>query len=149
MQRQIHYAGLWRRFLALLADGLLFCACFFPITRAVKGVWIMSPSDHRWARGLWVTDPLCIGFLIVMFLYFVGLEGLAGATLGKWLLGLRVIRTDGGGRPGLARGALRNILRVVDGLPALNIVGIVLILRSAEEARCGDRIAGTRVIRER
>lgn len=90
LPRQIHYAGLWPRFLALVADGLLFCACFFPITRAVKGVWIMSPSDHRWVGGLWVTDPLCIAFLIVILLYFVGLEGLAGATFGKWLVGLRV-----------------------------------------------------------
>lgn len=149
MSRQIHYAGLWPRFLALLADGLFFWACFFPITRVVKGVWIMSPSDHRWAYGLLVTDPLCLAFLIVMFLYFVALEGLAGATLGKWLVGLRVIRADEGGQPGLARSALRNILRLVNGLPAFNIVGIVLILRSPQRARFGDRIAGTRVIRGR
>ena len=51
MKNKIHYAGLWERFLALLADTLLFCACFFPITRLVKGVWLMSPHDHRWVRG--------------------------------------------------------------------------------------------------
>ena len=63
-------------------------------------------------------------------------------------LGLRVV-TDGGNRPGLARSALRNILRLVDGLPAFNIVGVVLILRSPERARFGDRVAGTRVVRAR
>jgi len=108
----------------------------------------MAPSDHRWADGLFVTDPLCLAFLMVMLLYFALLEGLSGATLGKWIAGLRVIRTEGG-RPGLLRGLLRNLLRFVDGLPTLNIVGLVLILCSAQAARFGDRVAGTRVIRVR
>ena len=143
---EVAYAGIWKRLGALVIDGLLFCAIFFPATRVVKGVWIMSASDHRWANGLLITDPLCLIFLALMFLYFVTLEGLVGATLGKWALGLRVV-TDGGDRPGLARSALRNVLRLVDGLPAFNIVGVVLILRSPERARFGDRAAGTRVIR--
>jgi uncharacterized RDD family membrane protein YckC len=139
------YAGIWRRFWALVIDSLLFCVVFFPVTRAVKGVWIMSAADHRWVNGLFITDPLCIIFLVVMALYFVLLEGLTGATLGKWILGLRVV--DGEGEtPGLKRSVLRNLLRVVDGLPAFSILGIVLILRSPENARFGDRIAGTRVI---
>jgi uncharacterized RDD family membrane protein YckC len=142
------YAGLWVRFGALVIDGLLFCAIFFPVTRIVKGVWIMSVADHRWANGLFITDPLCVIFLVLMLLYFLLLEGLAGATLGKWVLGLRVVRMDGE-KPGLARSALRNILRLVDGLPAFHIVGIVLILRSPERARFGDRVAGTRVVRSR
>jgi uncharacterized RDD family membrane protein YckC len=145
---EVTYAGIWKRLAALVMDGLLFCAIFFPATRIVKGVWIMSASDHRWANGLFITDPLCLIFLALMFLYFVTLEGLVGTTLGKWALGLRVA-TDGGDRPGLARSALRNILRLVDGLPAFNIVGVILILRSPERARFGDRVAGTRVTRFR
>jgi len=142
------YAGLWPRFLALAVDLLLFCTAFFPITRIVKGVWLMSPNDHRWSFGLFITDPLCIVFLVVMFLYFVLLEGMVGATLGKWVLGLRLIQKDGG-KPGIVKSLFRNVLRVVDGLPALNIIGIVLILRSPECARFGDRIAKTRVVHRR
>jgi uncharacterized RDD family membrane protein YckC len=97
---------------------------------------------------LFITDPLCLIFLALIFLYFVLLEGLLGATLGKWALGLRVVSTEGT-NPGLARSALRNVLRLVDGLPAFNIVGVVLILRSSERARFGDRVAGTRVTRSR
>jgi uncharacterized RDD family membrane protein YckC len=147
-RKKMSYAGIWKRLGALLIDGLPFCAIFLPVTRIAKGVWIMSASDHRWANGLFITDPLCLIFLALMFLYFVTLEGLVGATLGKWALGLRVV-TDGGDRPGLARSALRNVLCLVDGLPAFNIVGVVLILRSPERARFGDRVAGTRVIRVR
>jgi hypothetical protein len=74
---------------------LLFCTCFFPITRLVKGVWLMSARDHNWVRGWFIFDPLCLVFLVIMALYFVLLEGLAGATLGKWLLGLRVVQVGG------------------------------------------------------
>jgi uncharacterized RDD family membrane protein YckC len=143
--RNMCFAGLWPRFLALLVDFLLFCTIFFAVTRLVKGVWIMSAGGHRWNFGLFVTDPLCIAFLLVMVLYFVLLEGLTGVTLGKWIVGLRVERV-GGGRPGLARGLMRTVLRLVDGLPVLNIVGIILIATSAERARFGDRVAGTRVV---
>ena len=146
MRTEIEYAGLWERFLALLIDGLLFCACFFPVTRIVKGVWLMSPQDHNWSRGWFISDPLCLTFLVCMGLYFVLLEGWLGATVGKWVLGLRVIGLDGG-RAGLWKGMVRNVLRLVDGLPAFNLLGVILIQRSRERARFGDRIAGTRVIR--
>jgi uncharacterized RDD family membrane protein YckC len=106
----------------------------------------MGIADHRWANGLFVTDPVCLVFLVLMLLYFVLLEGLAGATLGKWVLGLRVVNANGE-KPGLARSILRNLLRLVDGLPAFGIVGVVLILRSQERARFGDWVAGTRVVR--
>jgi uncharacterized RDD family membrane protein YckC len=148
VRKGLRFAGLRRRFAALAVDGLLFCAVFFPATRLLKGVWMMSAPDHRWNKGLFVTDPLCIAFFGVMALYFVLLEGLVGTTLGKRVLGLRVRRVEGG-KPGLVRGCLRNLLRLVDGLPVFGILGIVLILRSPERARFGDRIAGTRVIETR
>lgn len=148
MDKETEYAGLWRRFLALLVDFLLFCVCFFPVTRLAKGVWLMSPTDHNWVRGWFITDPLCLAFLVIMALYFVLLEGWFGTTLGKWVLGLRVIGTDGR-LPGLRKSLVRNALRVVDSLPTLNILGAILIQRSEERARFGDRVAGTRVIRTR
>jgi uncharacterized RDD family membrane protein YckC len=146
MNRAPRFAGLWPRFVALLVDLLVFCAVFFPVTRLIRGAWLLGAADHRWRAGLLVTDPLCLAFLAVMLLYFALLEGRAGATLGKRALGLRVERA-GGGRPGLARGLLRNLLRLVDGLPAFNILGIVLIATSPERTRFGDRAAGTRVVR--
>ena len=147
MEKEFRYAGLLKRFLALMVDFLLFCAFFFPITRIIKGVWLMSPNDHNWVRGWFISDPICLIFLIIMALYMVILESY-GFTLGKWLLGLRVVKMDGS-RPGLWKSMLRNALRVIDSLPTLNILGMILILRSAQHARFGDRIAGTRVVHMR
>jgi uncharacterized RDD family membrane protein YckC len=142
------FAGIPPRFLALLADLALFCAIFFPVTRLVKGVWLMGPGDHRWNAGAFVFDPLCGIFLGLMFLYFVLLEGLCGATVGKWVAGIRV-EGEGGGRPGLWKSAVRNALRIVDGLPALNLLGVLLVLGSRERTRFGDMAAGTRVLHRR
>jgi uncharacterized RDD family membrane protein YckC len=47
--------------------------------------------------------------LIVCFLELYLLTALSGLTIGKRLLGIRVIRTDGG-RPGFAWAALRTVL---------------------------------------
>jgi len=141
----MQYAGLSRRFWALVLDFAVLSLIFFPVTRLVKGVWLMSRTDHLWGYGWLVTDPLCVIFLAAILAYFVLLEGLAGATIGKRLVNIRVISKDGG-RPGIRRAAVRNLLRVVDALPALNILGVALILASPEKARLGDRVAGTRVI---
>jgi uncharacterized RDD family membrane protein YckC len=142
---QTRYAGLGSRFLALVVDMLLFCAVFFPVTRLVKGVWVMSAADHRWTYGWLITDPLCLVFMVLMVSYFILLEGLIGTTLGKRAVGIRVVDLDGR-KPGLRRGLIRNLLRVVDTLPALNLLGVVLILTSKERARFGDWVAGTRVV---
>jgi hypothetical protein len=45
-------------------------------------------------RGLW-------------FFYFSVLEGMTGASVGKWMVGLRVSRVSQGGPPGLGRGLVR------------------------------------------
>ena len=140
-----NYAGLAVRFFALALDFLLLSTFFFPATRIIKGVWLMSPSDHDWGIAWVVFDPICAVFLGIIVLYFVILEGVVGATFGKWVLGIRVVGGNGG-KPGLKKSLLRNFLRLVDTLPVLNILGVVLILRSPERARFGDRVAGTRVV---
>lgn len=145
MSTETTYAGVPSRFLAITLDVALLSAVFFPVTRIVKGTWVMSPADHRWARGWFVTDPLCLVFLLAMFLYFVLLEGSIGATLGKLLMGLKVVRADGG-RAGMRSALVRNILRVVDGLPAVGILGAMLIASSDDRTRFGDRVARTRVV---
>lgn len=142
----MQFAGLGWRLAALVIDGVALSAVFFPVTRIVKGVWLMQPSDHRWDYGWIVTDPLCLAFLGAIFLYFIVSEGLFGATLGKRITRLRV--TGVNGEPiSIRQSTIRNLLRIVDGLPALNILGVVLILRSPQRARFGDRVAGTRVVR--
>jgi uncharacterized RDD family membrane protein YckC len=66
--------------------------------------------------------------------------------VGKRILGMRVV--DGSGsKIGLSKSVIRNLLRFVDGLPALNILGVVLMAFSPRDQRFGDRIAKTYVVK--
>jgi uncharacterized RDD family membrane protein YckC len=79
---------------------------------------------------------VAIGILVVAMLLR---DGYKGRSLGKQMLGLRVI-TPGGERCGWGRSVLRNLALV------LFPVEVVLVLRG--RARIGDRIARTSVTQE-
>ena len=102
----------------------------------------MSYTDHYWG----ILDPICLVFLFIIFAYFILMEAYVGWTVGKKLLQMRVVNEEGD-KIGLSKSALRNLLRMVDGLPAFNILGMALIARSPRGQRFGDRIAGTYVVR--
>jgi uncharacterized RDD family membrane protein YckC len=79
--------------------------------------------------------------------YFVLLEWLwNGQTIGKRRAGLRVIGTDG--EPARFTAVLiRNVLRLVDFLPAWYAVGVVMIFLTPRSQRLGDLAGGTYVVR--
>jgi len=81
----------------------------------------------------------------IFFLYLWLLEASFGVTLGKAMVGIRVVRTTG--RNPLAAFAIRNLLRVVDGL-GFYLVGTVVAGCSRINRRLGDMCAGTVVIEE-
>ena len=81
----------------------------------------------------------------IFFLYHWLLEASFGATLGKALVGIRVVRMTE--RTPLAALAIRNLLRVVDGL-GFYLVGAVVAGCSKIHRRVGDICAGTVVIEE-
>lgn len=81
----------------------------------------------------------------IFFLYHWLLEASFGATLGKAMVGIRVVRTTE--RTALAVLAIRNLLRVVDGL-GFYLVGAVVAGCSRIHRRVGDVCAGTVVIEE-
>jgi uncharacterized RDD family membrane protein YckC len=81
----------------------------------------------------------------IFFLYLWLLEASFGATLGKAMVGIRVVQTTE--RNPLAALAIRNLLRVVDGL-GFYLVGAVVAGCSRIHRRLGDVCAGTVVIEE-
>lgn len=94
--------------------------------------------------------PGIIGlFFIVQFLlswlYTTLFEALTSSTPGKRLFGLLVIHDNATPLTG-SGSIIRNFLRVVDGLPFLNIVGLTTMLIDGRYRRLGDLAAGTLVI---
>jgi len=132
------YAGLIIRGIALFLDLVLFCIFFFPTTYIVKGTWLMTTEDHIWV----IFDPLCAVFLVIMFIYYTLLEWLAGSTAGKFILGIRVVN-ETGGKINFRQSIIRNAGRFIDGLPFLNLAGIISITTSPKKQRIGDKLAKT------
>lgn len=92
---------------------------------------------------------LTVGLFLVQFAYDVLFETMAsGRTPGKRWTGLRVVRM-GGGPVGFTASAVRNLLRIVDALPAFYLVGMLAVLFTKNNQRIGDLAAGTIVVRER
>jgi uncharacterized RDD family membrane protein YckC len=83
----------------------------------------------------------------IFFLYLWLLEAAFGATLGKAMVGIRVIRATETDLNPLAILAIRNLLRVVDGL-GFYLVGAAVAGCSSFRRRVGDICAGTVVIEE-
>ncbi len=71
-----------------------------------------------------------------------------GQTLGKRLVGLRTL-TERGLRIGFMQAVIRNLIRMIDILPGLYLVGGASALLDARSRRLGDLAAGTIVVRER
>jgi len=95
-----------------------------------------------------------IGFLLMSFVRFVVIsvcvflfEGLYGYTLGKYMLGLVVVKSDGSSCT-ISASILRNLLWLVDQLPGFNLVAMVSILLTDDNQRVGDLVADTVVVRQ-
>ncbi len=100
---------------------------------AGSAVWSSSTS----VPWVWLT--------LVWLAYYIVPETLYGASLGKLLTGICVVRSDG--TPlGLGAVASRNVARFIDVLPFLYLLGGISVLVSPNSQRFGDWAAKTMVV---
>ncbi|GAA0974232.1 hypothetical protein ENKNEFLB_00349 [Nocardioides aquaticus] len=85
--------------------------------------------------------------VLVAAVYFFACELAWGQTLGKKLVGIRVVSEKGPQRTA-GQVLVRTLLRVVDGF-GFYLVAFVAVLASAKNQRIGDMAASTRVVRAR
>jgi hypothetical protein len=115
--------------------------------------WASDPDEvdpDVFLRGLALSIAVWLILdLIFTTCYFLFFETLMrGRTPGKKLTQLRVVSLDGR-VIGWRQSVLRNLLRMVDYMPAGYLVGVVAMVASPRVQRLGDLVAGTVVIRER
>lgn len=113
----------------------------------VVGVIFGEDETGGGSVGVTLEGVSALVFVLAAYLYYGITEAMSGQTLGKRLLGIRVVKADGGGKPGAGAIALRTILRIVDGI-AFYLVGLIVILATGQRRqRVGDLAAGTTVAR--
>jgi uncharacterized RDD family membrane protein YckC len=85
-------------------------------------------------------------FLLLTFAYYFGTELVWAQTLGKRVMKLRVVRDDAA-KAGAGPIAIRNLVRAIDWLPSLYIVGVITVFVTGERrVRLGDLAARTKVV---
>jgi uncharacterized RDD family membrane protein YckC len=92
---------------------------------------------------------LFFGLLVLLYLVvFVAVQGITGASPGKAVVGIHVIRPDGS-PPGTLRSLVRVAAWLVDGLALLVPVALWSAWFTPGHRRVGDWLAGTYVVRGR
>jgi uncharacterized RDD family membrane protein YckC len=134
----MRHVGVGRRFVAVLIDAMLLAiiAGSFADVTSSPGYLRVSWSG---TRALW---PGLIGIV-----YFVVLEALAGATIGKFAVGIRVVHENGSDLT-WAGAVVRNVARLVDLFPYAipYLLGAIVAWSSPARQRLGDRWASTVVV---
>lgn len=134
-------AGPISRCLAFLLDLLIISG----LTTAIQQV--LAPLRM-------LQQDLGLALVIVLYLAAWLLYGILseyfwyGQTIGKWVLGLRVIDSTGLELQ-FYQIAIRNLVRVVDLFPMLGLAGGIAMLSNRRLQRLGDLAAGTVVVRNK
>lgn len=151
-----HLLGL--RVAAALIDVALLTGLFVIMGLVTGGTPAPTPGVASWsvgsaAAGTWwirlgeatVAGWWLAAYLALVLAYFFASEATTGMTVGKRLLGLRVACSDGT-RPPASAVAGRTLLRLVDWLPMLYLVGFLCVLATGRrQQRLGDLAASTLV----
>jgi uncharacterized RDD family membrane protein YckC len=136
-------AGPGSRFLAQVIDLVLLV-----IVLAIAIAAAAAFGDLTGQGGLALLLGILLSFVIVVG-YFWTLEALwSGKTLGKYVMGLRVVG-DLGEPVTFTAASIRNLVRIVDFLPFFYALGLVVLFVNGRGKRLGDLAAGTIVVRDR
>jgi uncharacterized RDD family membrane protein YckC len=131
---------IWRRIFATIIDGIVLGA----IVRTLGSIFDVDvPSTSFDMTTLSFGGSLLTAAVVLV--HYVTLEGYFGRTLGKLLLGIRVV-DENGNRPGFLSALVRTLLRIIDGLAGY-LVGVIIAANSKNQRRLGDMAAKTLVVR--
>ncbi|WP_449540272.1 RDD family protein [Ferdinandcohnia sp. Marseille-Q9671] len=148
---QFQLAGLGSRAAAFILDTLLLGGVSI-IVLLVLFLILYGAPDMWFFTEEFFSVPVALTIILLFLLnwgYFFVLEFFSGGkTLGKRIVGIRVIQENGHSIT-LLSSFIRNFLRIIDTLPASYFVGIMMIFFHSKHKRIGDLVAGTIVIHER
>lgn len=143
------YSGLVVRFIAAIIDLVILIV--FAVVIAIP-FGILAWSAHYWTGGVgpWVAliwGPFAVVVFVLWVAYFTYLESSNGQTFGKRAVDLKVVSLLTGRPPDVAHALVRNVVRIIDWLPFLYLIGFLVALVTPRKQRLGDILANTAVVR--
>ena len=142
------YGGFWSRFLAYLIDAILINVALGIIAAVVGGSMIPAdPAKIDPEEFIAQMGPFQLVALVVTWLYFALMESSArGATIGKMILGLRVV-DDRGQRISFLRATGRFFAKFISGI--ILLIGYIMAAFTDRKRALHDIMAGTLVVKVR
>jgi len=140
------YAGFWIRFVAFVIDAIIISVVNLILTvplRLTAAFSMMSDPSTLFSAGLGMLGLsilISVALAVAYNAYFVSTRG---ATPGKMVLGLKIIRSDGG-PVSVGRAIGRYFGQMVSGL--ILYIGFIIAGFDAEKRALHDYIVDTRVI---
>jgi len=141
----IEIAGLAIRTVAFIIDQIIIAIVMFILLvlgiGSMLGITVISGGE---LAPISIMGAISIGIFawLLWLIYFTFLEARSGQTIGKKIMKIRVIKMNGDEMDYVAA-FVRNLLRIIDQLPTLYIIGFLLIIITKENQRIGDMVAGT------
>ncbi len=140
-------AGAGARFAAALIDGVLFALAYAGLLAVVSLMMTVGGGAiSEFLQGLMITGTVLGYMLLTLILHALW----RGQTIGKRVMGLRVVTVEGY-PAGLLALTLRAIVLPIDvlvPLPIPGVIGLASIALSERRQRLGDMVAGTVVVSE-
>jgi len=141
-------AGIGSRFLAAIIDSLVIGAALLVLGIVIGIITARSVFAGSAVGSVTAAVGTILSFLILWGYYIIFELVWNGQSLGKRAIGLRVVR-EGGQPVTFISSAIRNLIRIVDFLPAFYGIGVIVMFVDRRARRLGDLAGGTLVVKER
>jgi uncharacterized RDD family membrane protein YckC len=128
--------GVGRRAVAIIIDTIVL---------GILGYLIAALTGQTSEAGFNMSGAPAFLWMFVALGYYIVMEKLRGATLGKMAMSLKVVKQDGSALDWQAS-VVRNVLRIIDGI-FFYLVGAIVVWVSKGKQRLGDMAAHTLVVK--
>ena len=135
------YAEIVDRFVGALVDYIIIA-----VIGIILGVIIFAGALASGGFGFFF-GPIFLLEIVLWLIYFTYFEGTTGQTFGKQLAHTKVVDERTGQTVDMGRAFIRSLLRIIDNLPFLYIIGVILVAVTPNRQRLGDMAAHTVVVK--
>lgn len=145
---QYENASIGRRWLGAFIDYIIYFAVYYGIMFLIT--YSVGTSDNpNPVLALLAGLAVLFFWVAIWFLLFPVVETMNnGRTLGKAMVGIRVVKLNGG-KANMGHYVVRHLFDFVDYLPFLGIVGVIVAVNNENRQRVGDLVASTIVVNDR